>query len=185
MWVFLVKGTRPVWYLRSLFRTTFWILNLTNARWLCDLIILSIVPLLSCFPPIHHIHVWNVQQSSGMVRNGRDRVITELMLGLCELQKALNAAESWLGHKLSSHFLFLLLPQQDMRWEAPHVKTYPETQMILSWLLNTFLLVDHTGNGTQNSHTGEKGVVEQPAQLEDWIHIMVLYTNQEIGCPAR
>ena len=66
-----------------------------------------------------------------MVRNRRDRVITEVMLGLCEFQKASNAVESWLGQQLSSHFLFLLLPQQDMRWEAPYVKTYPETHMTL------------------------------------------------------
>lgn len=66
-----------------------------------------------------------------MVRTGGDRVITELVLGLRELLKASKAAESWLGQKLSSHFLFLLLPQQDVRWEAPRVKTYPETQTIL------------------------------------------------------
>lgn len=55
----------------------------------------------------------------------------ELMLGLCELQKISNAAESCLGQKLSSHFPFLLLPEQDVRQEATHVRTYPEAQMIL------------------------------------------------------
>jgi len=51
--------------------------------------------------------------------------------GAREVQKASNAAESWLGQQVSSHFLLLLLPQQDVRWEAPYVETHPETQMIL------------------------------------------------------
>lgn len=55
---------------------------------------------------------------------------------------------------------FLPLPQQDVRWEAPDVKSYPETQMILPRPLSLFLLVDHAGSATQSSHTRQKDVVE-------------------------
>lgn len=51
-----------------------------------------------------------------------------------------------------------------------------------------FLLVDHTGNATQSSHTRQKGVVEQPAQLEDWIHITTVFVYEQrnmVSCKVR
>jgi len=50
------------------------------------------------------------------------------------------------------------------------------------------LSVEHAGNATQGSRTGRKDVVEQPAQLEDWIHIMTGFVYEQrnmLSCQGK
>lgn len=87
----------------------------------------------------------------------------------------LKCSGKWLGQKLSSHFLFLLLQQHGVRWDMLR----PILKLRWTWPFHMFLLLDCTGSATQSSDTRQEDVIELLAKLGGWIHIMTGSVHEE------